>query len=1281
MNSHRIRQQLLALTLPAGWFLSPAAVAQSTWNGTVNSDWADAANWSAGVPASAAGVTIADTTGGGNTLNLDSPRTIGSLTFGASGTRATNFTLNTQAANNLAINGGVVANGILNTTALTLRGHYTLGTDQNWSINGSAANNTDQGVFIREAAAGVTNRGSLVLGANLTKTGTGQLLFAAIDITGTGHLIVDSGGVKYNAGASQPLIIGGPGNITLNNASTLAIYKNSGTMNITRPIVLNGTSSLITRNSTVDVAAPLAFNGTHTLDAGGATNLSGAVSGGGTVNRIGAGALNLSGNLTGFSGILNTGAGTTNVQGAFGGTVNANAGTTTLAGPVGGGVSLAAGATLNGEVAVTGPLVLGGGTIGVDAASPQALGTAGNLTLTGTNTINLATNPVSTAPFPLLTYGGTLTGGVANLTLLGGTSSYRNPVLDDTASGVISLAVGSESRTWNGGAAWDINTSANWLEGDQKFFQVDAVTFGDTGAGPVALTGVLAPASITVDSSSDYQFTATAGNLIAGATGLVKAGTGVLTVGGVNTFTGGIFVNGGTLRPSANQAFGPSKTITVANGATLDANGSMNANRDYDLVVAGAGAGGGAVVNTGVNHQNGFRSLTLAADATLGGSGRWDFRPSIAGQALIDLDGHTLTKLGTNTIAFVDGVIAEPGAIDINEGIFAFTRSAISGTGIVTVNNGATLQLENYTSGGFTKPIVVNGSTLRNQGANFTLGSDVAITGDSIVTVNATFALTVSNPITGTGNLDKADAGNLILTADNTYGGTTRISDGVIQLGAGGSSGSITSSTIELASATAGLRFNRSDDVAVTHVISGSGITGNNLNPSAVTKDGANTLTLSAANTYTGTTRLAGGMIAIASDNSVFGDPSALIDLRNGGIRSADTSPRVIPNPLSFSNSTPLGSPGTGKLTFSGPIAFGGGTKSFIVNNDLTEVSGVINGGGAGTFLAKEGPGTLLFTGNNTYTQITTISSGVLQIGDGGTSGTLGSGPVVNNASLVIKRALPDGIAELVIGNAISGTGTLTHAGPAFTILGGANTYTGDTLVSDGTLSPSQPFFDDSSSIRLSGDGTLDLFHAQTDIVGRLFIDGVPQAVGLWGRVGSIAALGAAFETPLITGDGLLSVTASGTPFDEWAVDKNLTPGVNDDPADNPDFDRLDNLGEFALDGDPLSGLASGKVVVKVGSVGGSDALTLTLPVRAAVGAFGGADALSAAGDGVTYTIEGSDDLGTWLLDIDEVTGADAAALQAGLPALSNGDWVYRSFRSPGTVTGDPAEFMRVRIE
>ena len=217
---------------------------------------------------------------------------------------------------------------------------------------------------------------------------------------------------------------------------------------------------------------------------------------------------------------------------------------------------------------------------------------------------------------------------------------------------------------------------------------------------------------------------------------------------------------------------------------------------------------------------------------------------------------------------------------------------------------------------------------------------------------------------------------------------------------------------------------------------------------------------------------------------------------------------------------------------------------------------------------------------------------------------------------------------------------------------------------------------------RISGTGKVELFHAQTDTVGTFYLNDTAQAAGLWGRIGAQALYSnpAINETAFIEGDGLLSVTSSGSPYSEWASDNGLTEG-NDDPTDNPDQDSLDNLGEFALDGDPLSGATGGKVVVKVATVGGLPVLTLTIPVRTTVGTFSGGDALTASGDGVTYTIEGGDTLGTWLLDVDEVTGADATAIQMDLPELSSDDWVYRTFRSPGTVTGDPVEFLRARVE
>ena len=1291
MTSTRAYQQTLALLLPVTCLLGTSANAQSIWVGTTSNSWAIATNWVPGLPAEGANISIADATANGDTVVLDASHGIGSFNFGSAtpGTRLTAFTVQTNAFA-LTMAGGVVANGNFAAVGPTLRGNYIVSGNQTWTVAGATGNfSDDRGLVVRgvnDTAAAVPS-GTLVLNNNVTKNGSGAVMLLGLDVSGSGNIVVDTGAVKLNAGGNQPLIVGGSGNITVNGTSSLFLARNSGTFTVTRPIIANGTSTLsMGGGSGTTIASNMAWNDSaHTLSVASNFTFSGAWTGTATVNKTAAGDLTLSGSNAGYSG-----------------TLNINGGRVTFASPFAAPVNMAAAGQIGGESTLSGAVALNGGGIYIDPLTPGALSFTGPLNVTGTNTVNLLTMPAPGADIAVLTASNLVTGGPANFTATG----YRSAVFTQPVAGQIHMTTGNASRTWNGGAAWDVGISSNWLEGDNKYYQADAVIFGDTGVGSIAITGVLTPSSITFNNTSgnDYFFTAAANNLIAGTTGVTKNGTGSITLAGANTYTGNIQVNAGTLKAGSSQAFGANgKTITVTSGATVDANGSLNANRDYNLIVSGTGVGGtGAVVNTAGSQNFGYRSLTLAADTTIGGTGRWDVRPITAGQALVDLAGFTLTKVGTNFVGVVDGALTNPGVINVNEGTLAFTRSVVSGTGSINVNNGATLTLENYTSGSFSKAIAVNGSTLRNTGANLTLGSTVTLTDAAKISVGTGNTFTIPNPVTGTGTLEKLDVGTLTLTADNTftgltitagnvilsgansYAGNTAITAGTLQIGNGGTTGSINANPVDLNSLTSGIRFNRSDDVTFSNVITGSGFTGNALNPAAVNKDGNNTLTLTAANTYTGTTRVGSGTIAIGSDASVFGDPTALIDLRGGAIRSSDATARPVPNPISYSANTTFGSASTGKLTFSGGVDLGGGNKGIVINNAETEFSGVIIGSGTTTALTKTGPGKLILSGENAYNQVTVISEGVVQIGNGGTTGSFGFGAVTNNASIVINRLPDPALTQFSLSNVISGTGSLTHAGPGNTALTAVNTYTGDTIVTDGSLSTDQPYLADTSTVRVSGNGKLELFHAQTDTIGSFFINGSAQPIGLWGRIGAQALYSdpTIHESPFLIGDGLLNVTTSGTPYTVWATDNGLTAG-NNAPTDNPDNDGFDNLGEFAFDGNPLAGTSGGKIVVKVATVGGQPALTLTLPVRASVGVFGGATALTATSsqDGVTYIIEGSDTLGSWLLDIDEVTGADATAIQSGLPTLSGSGWVYRTFRSPGAITGDPVEFIRARVQ
>lgn len=1012
-------------------------LAAQTWNGT-SANWSIAAGWTpSGVPSAGANIIIADTTTNGLTLDGTTSRSVGSVTFGTTGTRAAAFTLNTLTANTLTIGAGVIANGALTgtTNVLTMRGNYVVSANQGWSVGGTP--NSDNGVFIRGTSdsANASPTGSLVLNANLTKSGTGQLNFASVAVSGAGNLVIDAGTLKFNAGVSQPLIVGGPGNITMGGTSTLLIVKNSGTLNINRPIVMNGTSTLAPRTATVDIASAIAFNGTHTLNPDNTTNLTGAWTGSGTVNRSGSGTLNLSGSLTGFTGTLNLNAGTNNLAGPFGGSLAVTAGTTTLGGNVAGSLTLGAGATLSGEFTATGGLTLQGGTFGANPLTPASLGTTGNLNLSGSNTVALTASPSSTAPFTILSYSGTLTGGVANLSLLGGVASYRSVTFSDSTPNIITLALGSAARTWTGlsGTAWDINTTANWLEGDKKFLQLDAVTFGNAGAGDVALTGALVPASINVSSDTDYNFTGDATNYIAGGGGLTKSGLGTLTLGGVNTFNGNISVNAGILKPAGNQALGANgKTITIAAGATLDTNGAMTASRDYRAVVSGTGADGfGAIVNYGAGQAFGFLSLTLAADATIGGFGRWDVRPINPGDGLVDLAGHKLTKVGSNQVSIIDSVATANGTIDISEGTLALSRSAISGTGSVTVNPDATLYFENNTSGSFTKNLALNGGTLS---AGFSTGSGTLVPIDSpqiTLTGSPSFLIsapqTVTGAIVGSGSLEKNGTSTLVLTGAATHGGGTFINAGTLQIGEGLTTGSLSGDVANEGTIT----FNRSDTYTPPGVISGGG---------ALVKLGTGSLILGVPNLFTGLKTISSGAVVLRSTTGL-GDTAAFVRFTGStGILDLATNTSVAPYTVTI---------GAGN---SGTILSNVGTPGPGINHTLgyVELSTVTLNVGAGTDVSGGDPRLTLPTLN-----LAAGASGTTTLSPTTANITLGSASIAT--SNVAKTLSLSGTS---LNNQVTGTITdglnilsLTKTNDSFWTVSGDNSFTGPVNVADGVLS------------------------------------------------------------------------------------------------------------------------------------------------------------------------------------------------------------------------------------
>ncbi len=215
-----------------------------------------------------------------------------------------------------------------------------------------------------------------------------------------------------------------------------------------------------------------------------------------------------------------------------------------------------------------------------------------------------------------------------------------------------------------------------------------------------------------------------------------------------------------------------------------------------------------------------------------------------------------------------------------------------------------------------------------------------------------------------------------------------------------------------------GVDMNARLGATVTGKISGSG---------SLTFGGPGRLTLAASNSFTGDTRITSGTLAIANGQALL---NSTLDMN-----ASDSGA------ITFSQFSLLGG-----LKGSRDIANGGITLGVGMNSASTTYSGVLSGSGG---LNKYGTGTLTLTGNNTYTRETNVFKGTLAIGDGGTTGSLVSGNMYLNegTSLTFNRS----DAMTYAGN-ITGEGSLTKLGAGALTLTGANTFTGDTAVSAGTL-------------------------------------------------------------------------------------------------------------------------------------------------------------------------------------------------------------------------------------
>jgi autotransporter-associated beta strand protein len=276
---------------------------------------------------------------------------------------------------------------------------------------------------------------------------------------------------------------------------------------------------------------------------------------------------------------------------------------------------------------------------------------------------------------------------------------------------------------------------------------------------------------------------------ITGSAGIVKSGASTFTLGMDNDYSGTVSIQAGIFKAASTHALGSATGETVVeSGGTLDIAG--NALNGETISVSGAGASGiGAIINSGADQVNAVARVTLAADTTFGGKGRWDVRGS---GASLNTGGNAfnIIKIGTNQVSLV-GTTVDPalGDITIQEGVFGIQTTTVSLGGVgdstktITVYPNATLELWNLGAASpLNKTIVLrDGATIWNENGVSALDGSVAVQGDDKFNIGGT-SLTLNNVVSGSGGLTKTGSGQLILNAANTYTGATVINTGTLAL-------------------------------------------------------------------------------------------------------------------------------------------------------------------------------------------------------------------------------------------------------------------------------------------------------------------------------------------------------------------------------------------------------------------------------------------------------------------------------------------------------------------
>ena len=768
--------------------------------------------------------------------------------------------------------------------------------------------------------------------------------------------------------------------------------------------------------------------------------------------------------------------------------------------------------TLGGDFTFTGTQALNLGT-GAKAMSASRIVTTNSATnaLTLGGIISGATFRLTKAGTGMLTLSGanTFTGGV---TLNAGILNINNASALGTVAGTFIINGGTIDNS-TAGAITTVNYPMT-LGGDFTFTGTQALNLG-TGAKAMSAARI-----VTTNSATNAL---TLGGIISGATfRLTKAGIGMLTLSGANTFTGGVTLNAGILNINNASALGSVAGTFIINGGTIDnSTAGTITTVNYPITLGGDFTFTGTralSLGTGATSMSASRIITTSSAAnalTLGG--------------IISGVGFSLTKAGVGMLT-LSGANTFTGGVTLNAGILNINNASALGTvaGTFVINGGT---INNSTAGAITTldyPITLaaNFTFTGTRALNLGAGATTMTAARTITANSATNALTLGGVISGaTFRLTKAGAGMLTLSGANTYSGGTTLTLGILNINNAQALGTVSANLFIITAGT----IDNTTGAPITTLNYPISVQGNftftgtralNLGTGAValtaartitcssatnaltiggvisgatfrlTKAGAGMLTLTGTNTYSGGTTLTLGILNI-NNAQALGTVSANLFIISAG--TIDNTSGGAITTLNYPISV------QGNFTFTGTNALNLGTGAFDLtaartitcssaSNALT-IGGVISGA---TFrLTKAGAGILTLTGTNTYSGGTTLTAGILNINNAQALGDLSANPfiittgTINNTSgaAIVTLDYPmtwDGnftftgtndldlgigatamSADIIVtgsantlkvGGVISGAFRLTKAGAGILTLSGTNTYSGGTTLTLGTL-------------------------------------------------------------------------------------------------------------------------------------------------------------------------------------------------------------------------------------